>query len=83
MVLATLLISIPLFMTNLMNPIKAYRLKHKIPGRILAKQIKCDISYIYHLESGRARPSYEYAKAISRATNGEISVIELLEIKAA
>ena len=66
-----------------MNPLKNYRLKYKIPARKIAQKINCDISYIYHIESGRARPSYEYAKAISRATNGEISVIELLEIKAA
>jgi transcriptional regulator with XRE-family HTH domain len=66
-----------------MNPIKAYRLKYKISAREIAEKIKCDISYIYHIESGRARPSYRYAKAISLATNGEISAIELLEARAA
>lgn len=67
-----------------MHPLKKYRLKHKTTAREIAEEVEaqgitCDISYIYHIESGRANPSYKMAKAISVASAGEINIIELLE----
>ena len=67
-----------------MNPLKIYRNKYnltanKIVESLKSQDISCDISYIYHIESGRSKPSYKIAKALSLISNGEIGILELLE----
>ena len=61
-----------------MNPIKAYRKKHKIKAKDLAEKLDVHPVYLAYIESGARIPSRKLAKRIERVTDGEIGKMQLL-----
>lgn len=55
-----------------------WQIKNSVSNVSLAEKINVHFSYITHIKKGRKIPSPTVALAISNATGGEVSVIELL-----
>jgi transcriptional regulator with XRE-family HTH domain len=64
-----------------MHIIERFCLKHKISQTELASKVGVDDSYVSHIKKHRKIPSVSIALLFERATNGEISAIELLGLE--
>lgn len=61
--------------------LKDYRIKHNLSVIQLAKILKISRQHVYDIESGDAHPSRVMAMRIEKDLNGEVTAIELLDIK--
>ena len=55
-----------------------YLKKYKIKTIDFARQIECQQSYVSLLTKGKRRPSPELALRIQEATEGKVTILELL-----
>jgi DNA-binding transcriptional regulator YdaS (Cro superfamily) len=58
--------------------LKTYIKKNRVRQKKLAEETGCRQAMISQIKSGKRRPSPELALRISRATGGQVSVMELL-----
>lgn len=59
--------------------LKEYLFRKDIYVTDFAKQIGYTPDYIYLIKEKKKKPSFRFAKAIEEATNGEVTVEELLK----
>lgn len=59
--------------------LREYLFLHRIGVEAFAKQINCSRSYFSRLLNGHVKPGHRLAKDIEEATNGEVTVEELMK----
>jgi transcriptional regulator with XRE-family HTH domain len=61
--------------------LREYLFKKRITNKEFAEKVNYDKSYIGDVANGKKKPGKKLAKAIEKATNGEVTVEELMSLK--